>query len=52
MSYYDFNDHFWSPQEVCGKLEVQNEEKSFWKTQFIKSIRQRFSRSDKLSKRQ
>jgi hypothetical protein len=20
MGYYDFNDHFWSPQEVCAQL--------------------------------
>lgn len=19
MSYYDFNEHFWSPEEVCGQ---------------------------------
>ncbi|MDV2997363.1 MAG: hypothetical protein N4J56_007068 [Chroococcidiopsis sp. SAG 2025] len=23
MGYYDFNDHFWSPQEVCAKLPRQ-----------------------------
>ncbi len=45
MSYYDFNDSFWSPQEVCGELEVQQKEKSFWETRFIKLIRQFFSRS-------
>jgi hypothetical protein len=20
MGYYDFNDHFWAPQEVCAQL--------------------------------
>ncbi len=47
MSYYDFNDSFWSPQEVCGKckLEVQEEDKSFWETRFIKLIKQFFSHS-------
>ncbi len=23
MGYYDFDDHFWSPQEVCGKSPRQ-----------------------------
>ena len=49
MSYYDFNDRFWSPHEVCGKIEVQNEEKSFWKIRFIKSIGQFFLREKNLA---
>lgn len=42
MGYYDFNDHFWSSQEVCGKLEVEDAKKSFWSTQVIKLVKQFF----------
>lgn len=27
MSYYDFNDHFWTPQEVCGQKSAIIERK-------------------------
>ncbi|GET39682.1 hypothetical protein [Microseira wollei] len=25
MAYYDFDDHFWSPQEVCGQIPQKNQ---------------------------
>lgn len=30
MGYYDFDDHFWSPQEVCAKLPAKNNQKVGW----------------------
>ena len=45
MGYYDFDDHFWSPQEVCGKSAVPDEKKIFWTTQLTKLIRQFLSRT-------
>ncbi len=45
MSYYD-NEHFWTPQEVCGQLAVKNEKKSFWEIQPLKLIKQFLSPSN------
>lgn len=30
MGYYDFDEHFWSPQEVCAKLPPKNNQKVGW----------------------
>jgi len=30
MGYYDFNDHFWSPKEVCGQLPPKTCKKRVW----------------------
>ena len=26
MTYYDFDDHFWSPQEVCAQLPQKSQQ--------------------------
>lgn len=43
MSYYD-NEHFWTPQEVCGQLAGLDEKKSFWTLPLLNEIKQFFSR--------
>ena len=35
MGYYDFDEHFWSPQEVCGQIRESLDENRF---SFIKKI--------------
>ncbi len=35
MGYYDFDEHFWSPQEVCGQTRESLDENRF---SFIKKI--------------
>lgn len=30
MGYYDFNDHFWSPQEVCAQLPSKQVHQQIW----------------------
>jgi hypothetical protein len=30
MGYYDFNDHFWSPQEVCAQLPSKQVHQQTW----------------------
>jgi hypothetical protein len=34
MSYYDFNDHFWSPREVCLLAPQKEIQKGFFKVLF------------------
>ncbi len=34
MSYYDFNDHFWSPREVCVIAPKKEIQKGFFKVLF------------------
>ncbi len=36
MSYYNFNDHFWSPKTVCGQKSVVNSEETNSKKSKIK----------------
>ncbi|MFB2918298.1 hypothetical protein ACE1CB_07400 [Aerosakkonema sp. BLCC-F2] len=30
VSYYDFDDHFWSPKEVCGQQPPKRTQKRIW----------------------
>ena len=39
MGYYDFNDHFWSPREVCAQApKKQAPEKKFNVTNLVQTI--------------
>jgi len=39
MGYYDFNDHFWSPVEVCVQApKKQPLEKKFRVTKLVKTV--------------
>jgi hypothetical protein len=39
MGYYDFNDHFWSPLEVCAQApKKQSSEKKFNVTNLVQTI--------------
>ena len=39
MGYYDFDDHFWSPLEVCAQApKKQSPEKKFNVTDLVQSI--------------
>jgi hypothetical protein len=39
MSYYDFNDHFWSPSEVCATKPKAETKKQFLEI-LLHSLRQ------------
>ena len=45
MGYYDFNDHFWSPLEVCAQApKKQPPEKKFNVTNLVQTIFSAMSR--------
>jgi hypothetical protein len=31
MGYYDFNDHFWSPREVCAQAPQKEPQEGFFR---------------------
>lgn len=48
MGYYDFNDHFWSPLEVCAQApKKQSLEKKIRITNLINTISSAISHSNK-----
>jgi hypothetical protein len=38
MSYYDYDDHFWSPREVCCQSPQQIQKKNFLKRWIVIAI--------------
>lgn len=48
MGYYDFNEHFWSPIEVCAQApEKELPEKKFIVTNLVQTIFNAMSRPSK-----
>ncbi len=43
MGYYDFNDHFWSPNEVCAIALKKENKIGFFKV-LLRSLRETFVR--------
>lgn len=41
MGYYDFNDHFWSPNEVCAIAQKKETQAGFFKV-LLHSLRKAF----------
>ena len=41
MGYYDFNDHFWSPNEVCAIAPKKETQTGFFKV-LLRSLREAF----------
>ncbi len=49
MGYYDFNDHFWSPAEVCAIAPKAETQKRLWSGQRLNMLfRKVFSRCDQV----
>jgi hypothetical protein len=48
MGYYDFDDHFWSPREVCAQAPTKDTQEPFWRVpKLVSSIfRKVFGRRD------
>ena len=52
MGYYDFNDHFWSPTEVCAIAPKAETQKRFLSRQLLNMIfRKIFRRCDNVQQR-
>ncbi len=50
MGYYDFEEHFWSPQEVCGQMiEPVNETRFKFGQKIVKAIRSAWRGNKELS---
>ncbi|HEY9709546.1 MAG TPA: hypothetical protein V6D48_15180 [Oculatellaceae cyanobacterium] len=47
MGYYDFNDHFWSPNEVCAIAPKKETQTGFFKG-VLRSLREAFVGSTNL----
>ncbi len=53
MGYYDFNDHFWSPREVCAQApKPETQEPSIKVPNLVEIIfRKLFGRGDRVEQR-